>query len=40
VIGPCVGDVFGVLCIHTRQCIRCSNSCEALMGTALPLDET
>lgn len=32
-------DVFGVLCIHTRQYNKCSNSCEEPGGTALPLLE-
>jgi hypothetical protein len=39
VIGQFVGDVFGVLCIHTRHGNRCSNSCEASGWAALPLLE-
>jgi hypothetical protein len=39
VIGQFVGDMFGVLCIHTRQCNICSNPCEAPVGAALPLLE-
>jgi hypothetical protein len=39
VIGQFVGDVFGVLCIHTRQYNMCSKSCEVPGRAALPLDE-
>ena len=40
VIGQFIGDVFGVLCIHTCHCNICSNSCEVPVGAALPLDES
>ena len=38
-IGMLVGDVFGVLCIHTRQFYKCSNSCRIPVWAAFPLDE-
>ena len=40
VISQFIGDVFGVLCIHTCHCNICSNSCEVPVGAALPLDES
>jgi len=39
VIGSFVGDVFGVLCLHTRYCNMCSNPCEVPVRAALPLLE-
>ena len=38
-VSQLVGDVFGVLFIHTRQCNMCSNSCEVPVWAALPLLE-
>jgi len=38
-IGQFVGDVFGVLHIHTRQHNICSTSCEVPGRAALPLLE-
>ena len=40
VIGQFIGDVFGVLCIHTHQYSICSNSYEVPVGAALPLLES
>ena len=37
--GYLVGDVFGVLCLHTRQYHMCANSCEVRVRAALPLLE-
>jgi hypothetical protein len=39
-VSQLVGDVFGVLRIHTRQYDMCSNSCEVPERAALPLDES
>lgn len=36
VIRQLVGDVFGVLCLHTRQYIRCSSFTEEPHWAALP----
>ncbi len=38
-VGQFVGDMFGVLYIHTRQYNKCSNTCEVPAGAALPLLE-
>jgi hypothetical protein len=40
VIGQLVGDVFGVLCLHTHHCNICSNLCEVPVRAALPLLES
>jgi hypothetical protein len=37
VIGSLVGDMCGVLCIHTRRYTLCSNSCEVPVGGRLTL---
>ena len=37
VISQLIGDVFGVLCIHTQHYHRCSSLPEVLRRAALPL---
>jgi hypothetical protein len=40
VVCQLVGEVFGLLCIHTCQYNMCSTSCEIPVRAALPLDES
>ena len=39
-VSQLVGDVFGVLCVHTPHCNRCSNFQKEPRRAALPLDES
>ncbi len=39
-VSQLVSDVFGVQCIHTRQCNKCSKSCIVPLWAPLPLDES
>ena len=40
VVSQFVGNMFGVLCIHTLQYNKCSKSCKIPVWAALPLDES